>query len=133
MNRLQNPNIAILLLRLSLGLMYLAHGALKLFVFTPAGTATYFASLGLPGFFGYVAIAVEIGGGLLLLAGVKARWVALLLIPQLLGAIALVHGAKGWMFTNEGGGWEYPAFLIASSLALFLLGEPARNPATAKA
>ncbi|ERE19003.1 MULTISPECIES: DoxX family protein [Chromobacteriaceae] len=127
MNRLQNPYLAALVLRLALGLMYLSHGALKLFVFTPAGTAEYFASLGLPGFVGYFAILIEIGGGLLLLAGIQARWVALLLIPQLLGAIVLVHGAKGWMFTNEGGGWEYPAFLIASSLALFLLGQPERQ------
>lgn len=126
MNRLQNPYLAALVLRVALGLMYLSHGALKLFVFTPAGTAGYFASLGLPGFVGYFAILIEIGGGLLLLAGLQARWVALLLIPQLLGAIVLVHGAKGWMFTNEGGGWEYPAFLIATSLALFLLGQPER-------
>ncbi|MEO4027428.1 DoxX family protein [Chromobacterium vaccinii] len=127
MNRLQNPYLAALMLRVALGLMYLSHGALKLFVFTPAGTAEYFASLGLPGFVGYFAILIEIGGGLLLLAGIQARWVALLLVPQLLGAIILVHGAKGWMFTNEGGGWEYPAFLIASSLALFLLGQPERQ------
>ncbi|MCD4506331.1 DoxX family protein [Chromobacterium piscinae] len=127
MNRLQNPYLAALVLRVALGLMYLSHGALKLFVFTPAGTAEYFASLGLPGFVGYFAILIEIGGGLLLLAGIQARWVALLLIPQLLGAIVLVHGSKGWMFTNEGGGWEYPAFLIASSLALFLLGQPERQ------
>ncbi|MDE1713058.1 DoxX family protein (plasmid) [Chromobacterium amazonense] len=126
MNRLQNPYLATLLLRLSLGLMYLSHGALKLFVFGPAGTAGYFASLGLPGFFGYVAIAIEIGGGLLLLAGIQARWVALLLIPQLLGAIVLVHAANGWMFANAGGGWEYPAFLIAASLALFLQGDAKR-------
>ncbi|MBP4049255.1 DoxX family membrane protein [Chromobacterium violaceum] len=114
MNRLQNPYLAALVLRVALGMMYLSHGALKLFVFTPAGTA------------GYFAILIEIGGGLLLLAGLQARWVALLLIPQLLGSIVLVHGAKGWMFTNEGGGWEYPAFLIAASLALFLLGQPER-------
>ncbi|OQS30507.1 DoxX family protein [Chromobacterium violaceum] len=126
MNRLQNPYLAALVLRVALGMMYLSHGALKLFVFTPAGTAGYFASLGLPGFVGYFAILIEIGGGLLLLAGLQARWVALLLIPQLLGSIVLVHGAKGWMFTNEGGGWEYPAFLIAASLALFLLGQPER-------
>lgn len=126
MNRLQNPYLATLLLRVALGLMYLSHGALKLFVFGPAGTAGYFASLGLPGFFGYVAIAIEIGGGLLLLAGIQARWVALLLIPQLLGAIALVHAANGWMFANAGGGWEYPAFLIAASLALFLQGDAKR-------
>ncbi|MEO9384515.1 DoxX family protein [Chromobacterium phragmitis] len=127
MNRLQNPYLASLVLRVALGLMYLSHGALKLFVFGPAGTAGYFASLGLPGFFGYIAIAIEIGGGLLLLAGIQARWVALLLIPQLLGAIALVHAANGWMFANAGGGWEYPAFLIATSLALFLQGQPERK------
>ncbi|AXE30638.1 LysR family transcriptional regulator [Chromobacterium phragmitis] len=127
MNRLQNPYLASLVLRVALGLMYLSHGALKLFVFGPAGTAGYFASLGLPGFFGYIAIAIEIGGGLLLLAGIQARWVALLLIPQLLGAIALVHAANGWMFANAGGGWEYPAFLIAASLALFLQGQPERK------
>ncbi|WP_199153613.1 DoxX family protein [Chromobacterium sp. ASV23] len=126
MNRLQNPYLATLLLRVALGLMYLSHGALKLFVFGPAGTAGYFASLGLPGFFGYIAILVEIVGGLLLLAGIQARWVALLLIPQLLGAIVLVHAANGWMFANAGGGWEYPAFLIAASLALFLQGDVKR-------
>jgi putative oxidoreductase len=69
---------------------------------------------------------MEIGGGLLLLAGIQARWVALLLIPQLLGAIILVHAANGWMFANAGGGWEYPAFLIAASLALFLQGDAKR-------
>ncbi|QEL54182.1 DoxX family protein [Chromobacterium paludis] len=127
MNRFQNPYLAALLLRLSLGLMYLSHGALKLFVFGPAGTAGYFASLGLPGFLGYIAIAVEIGGGLLLLAGIWARWVALLLIPQLLGAIVLVHAANGWMFANPGGGWEYPAFLIAASLVVFLQGDAKRS------
>ncbi|OWY39134.1 LysR family transcriptional regulator [Xenophilus sp. AP218F] len=129
MNRFENPALATLILRLSLGLMYLAHGSLKLFVFTPAGTAGYFASLGLPGFVGYLSIVAEIGGGLLLLAGFRARWVALLLTPLLLGTIVLVHGAKGWMFANEGGGWEYPAFLIASSLALFLLGDGGKSRA----
>ncbi|UTH75081.1 DoxX family protein [Chromobacterium sp. IIBBL 290-4] len=127
MNRLQNPYLAALTLRLALGLMYLSHGALKLFVFGPAGTAAYFSSLGLPGFMGYFAILIEIGGGLLILAGIQARWVALLLIPQLLGAIVLVHAANGWMFANAGGGWEYPAFLIAASLALFLQGQPERQ------
>ena len=73
--------------------MYLAHGATKLLVFTPAGTAQYFASLGVPGFLGYLAIVAELGGAALLLSGYKARWVALLLTPLLLGTIILVHGA----------------------------------------
>lgn len=127
MNRFQNPALGTLILRLSLGLMYLSHGLLKLLVFTPAGTAGYFASLGLPGFVGYLSILAEVGGGLLLLSGFFARWVALALIPLLLGTIVLVHGAHGWMFSNEGGGWEYPAFLITSSLALFFLGDNKRQ------
>jgi putative oxidoreductase len=73
-------------------------------------------------------MAAEIGGGLLLILGLKARWVALALVPLLAGTIVLVHGANGWMFTNQGGGWEYSAFLITSSLALFFLGDqPARQ------
>lgn len=120
-----NPKLAHLILRLALGIMYLAHGATKLFVFTPAGTAQYFASLGVPGFTGYLAIIAELGGAALLLSGIKARWAALALTPLLLGTIILVHGAHGWMFANPGGGWEYSAFLIAASLALFFQGEPA--------
>lgn len=115
-----NPRLATLILRLTLGLMYLAHGATKLLVFTPAGTAQYFASLGVPGFFGYLAIVAELSAAVMLLGGFKARWAALALTPLLLGTIVLVHGANGWMFTNQGGGWEYPAFLIAASLVLFL-------------
>jgi putative oxidoreductase len=118
-----SPRLSTLILRVALGLMYLAHGATKLFVFTPAGTAKYFASLGLPGFVGYLAILGELGGAALLLTGFKARWAALALTPLLLGTIALVHGANGWMFTNPGGGWEYSAFLIAASLALFFQAE----------
>jgi putative oxidoreductase len=118
-----NPKLTALILRVALGLMYLAHGATKLFVFTPAGTAKYFASLGLPGFVGYLSIIAELGGAAALLVGVKARWVALVLTPLLLGTIILVHGANGWMFTNQGGGWEYSAFLIAASLALFFQGD----------
>lgn len=122
-----NPKLAHLILRLALGIMYLAHGATKLFVFTPAGTAQYFASLGVPGFTGYLAIIAELGGAALLLSGIKARWAALALTPLLLGTIVLVHGAHGWMFANPGGGWEYSAFLIAASLALFFQGDPAAS------
>jgi hypothetical protein len=52
----------------------------------------------------------EIGGGALLLFGSGTRWVALALIPLILGTIYLVHGKNGWLFSNKDGGWEYPAF-----------------------
>ena len=121
----RNAEHAALLLRLSLGAMYVAHGMMKVTVFGPAGTAAFFESLGLPGAVGYATILAELGGGLLLIAGIGSRYVAAALIPVLIGAIALVHGDKGWVFSAPGGGWEYPAFLIAASLVQVRLGDGA--------
>ncbi|MCF3641636.1 DoxX family protein [Rhizobium sp. TRM95111] len=112
------------LLRVSLGVMYLAHSILlKLFTFGLAGTAGYFESIGLPGLLAYVTFAAEAVGGAMLVLGIYARWVALVLIPALLGAIIWAHGANGWVFTAPGGGWEYPLYLIVLSVAQFLLGD----------
>ena len=74
-------------LRVVLGILFLAHAGLKLFVFTPAGTAQFFASLGLPGPLAYLVILVETIGGLALIAGFYSRIVAVALIPVLLGAL----------------------------------------------
>jgi len=114
---------AALILRLVLGLLFLAHAWLKIFVFTPAGTAQFFASLGLPGFLAYVVILVEVLGGVALILGFKARVAAIALIPILLGAIVTVHGPAGFFFTNESGGWEYLGLWIAGLIALSLLGD----------
>lgn len=113
------------LLRVALGVMFLAHAWLKISVFTPAGTAGYFASIGLPGWLAYPTIAAELGGGLLLILGVQTRVVAAALTPVLLGALVFGHVANGWLFTNAGGGWEYPAFLAVASVAQVLLGDGA--------
>ncbi len=123
-----NPELvgyAALLLRISLALMFFAHAWLKIAVFTPAGAAKYFESLGVPGFLAYCTMAVEIGGGVLLLLGIETRWVALLLVPLIAGTIVLVHGKNGWLFTNKDGGWEYPAFWIVGLIVLALLGDGA--------
>lgn len=112
------------LLRVSLGVMYLAHSILlKLFTFGLAGTAGYFESIGLPGWLAYVTFAAEAVGGAMLVLGIYARWVALALIPALLGAIIWAHGGNGWVFNAPNGGWEYPLYLIVLSLAQFLVGE----------
>jgi putative oxidoreductase len=110
-------------LRVSLGAMYIAHSlVLKHFTYTLPGTAQFFESLGLPGALAYLTFWAELTGGVLLLAGLGSRWVALALVPVLAGA-AWVHAANGWVFSAQNGGWEYPVFLIAASLAQALLGD----------
>ncbi len=125
---MRNPelvDVAALLLRLALAAMFFAHAWLKVRVFTIPGTVKYFASLGVPGVLAYFTIAAEIGGGLLLLFGIGTRWVALALVPLMLGTIVLVHGKNGWLFSNKDGGWEYPAFWIVGLLVLAALGDGA--------
>ncbi|MDH7804523.1 MULTISPECIES: DoxX family protein [unclassified Rhizobium] len=116
---------AILILRLALGLLFLAHAGLKIFVFTPAGTAQYFGSLGLPPALAYLTIAIELAGGLALIVGFFARIAAIALIPVLLGAIVSVHAAAGFFFTNPNGGWEFPAFWIVGLVVVALSGDGA--------
>lgn len=115
----------ILALRLALGGLFLAHAGLKIFVFTPAGTAQFFASLGLPGVLAYVTIAWELLGAAALILGIWPRLAALALVPLLLGTIVTVHGANGFWFTNANGGWEYPAFWALTLVALAALGDGA--------
>jgi putative oxidoreductase len=124
MNDTRLTDAAALLLRLSLGTMFIAHALLKYFVFTPAGTAQFFASLGLPGVLGYVTIAVELIGGVLLILGVRTRVVALALVPVLLGA-TWAHSGNGWLFTSPHGGWEYPAFWTVTLVVQALIGDGA--------
>jgi putative oxidoreductase len=113
---------AALVLRVSLGIMYIAHSlVLKYYTFTLPGTAQFFESLGLPGTLAYLTFWAELIGGLLLVAGIGTRVVALGLIPILAGA-AWAHAGNGWVFSAANGGWEYPVFLIAASLVLALLG-----------
>lgn len=111
------------LLRLALGVLFLVHALTKLLVFTPAGTAAFFESLGLPGVLGYLTIAVELAISAALLLGIYARWIGLLGVPLLLGTIVTVHGANGFSFANAGGGWEYPAFWALALVVMFLLGD----------
>ncbi len=115
---------AALVLRLSLGIMFVMHAYLKLAVFTMDGTVQFFESLGYPAFLAYVTVVAELGGGALLILGVYSRYVAAALIPILLGAM-MVHVGNGWVFSAQGGGYEYPLFLIAASATQFLLGDGA--------
>lgn len=110
-----------LALRVTLGVAALSHGLLKVFVFTLPGTVGFFESLGLPGALAYLVTVAEIAGGLALILGLWTRLVSLLLVPVLLGAL-WAHLGNGWVFSAQGGGWEYPAFWTVALLAQALIG-----------
>ena len=120
-----NADLAATLLRVTSGVWFLLHAGLKIFVFTPAGTAGFFESIGLPGFLAYVVILAELIGGLALIAGFKTREVALALSAILIGSIYTPHFAAGFFFSNPNGGWEFPAFWALTLWALALLGDGA--------
>ena len=112
---------AALLLRLGLGTMFIAHGLLKVMVFTLPGTVGFFEQVGFPGWLAYAVTFAEIGGGILLIAGIAVTQVSVALLPVLLGAL-YVHWGAGWVFSSPNGCWEYPAFLALASVVQALLG-----------
>lgn len=112
---------AALLLRVGLGALLLAHGLLKVVVFTVPGTVAFFQQIGYPGALAYAVIAAELVGGVLLILGVRVREVSLAMLPVLIGATAH-HLPNGWLFASPNGGWEFPAFWTVALLAQALLG-----------
>jgi putative oxidoreductase len=109
-------------LRVALGVMFIAHALLKYYVFTLPGTVKFFESIGLPGPLAYLTFWAELIGGTLILAGAGSRWAAAVLVPLLIGA-TWAHAGNGWLFSAANGGWEYPAFLTIAALAQALLGD----------
>jgi len=113
------------LLRISLGLMLLAHSViLKFHTYTLTGTAAYFESIGFPAALAYIVFAIEAAAGLALVLGVGTRVAALAVLPVLAGAL-WVHLGNGWVFSEPNGGWEYPLYLLVLTVAQFILGSGA--------
>jgi putative oxidoreductase len=133
MNDQEQLRSAQVLLRVTLGVMYVAHSViLKGFIYGLPGTVQFFESIGLPGPLAYVVFAAEAVGGVLLIAGVATRAVSLALVPILAGAL-WAHAGNGWVFSNAGGGWEYPLYLILTSFVLALLPQQAAARVSAPA
>ena len=119
-----NARYGAFIIRLAFGVILLAHGLLKVFVFTVPGTVGYFESLGLPAAVAYLTIFGEIAGGSAIILGLYTRLAAALSLPIMLGAL-WTHAGNGWVFSNEGGGWEFPLLLAVMAVAVALNGNGA--------
>jgi putative oxidoreductase len=125
------PEFGKMLLRLTLGVIFLSHGLPKL-LGGVAGTGDFLAGMGVPlaGAVAWGLTLLEVGGGVLLILGLLVPPVAALLSLHMLAGIVLVHGANGWYVVGPGqGGAEFNVLLVAGLVALILAGSgPALLP-----
>jgi putative oxidoreductase len=115
-----NLDVALLILRLALATVLLYHGLPKLMNF--GQTASNFGGMHIPApsLAAAFAVLAEVGGGILILLGIAVDLAGILVILDMLGAIALVHLPNGFDFTK--GGFEHPFTVLAMALALALAG-----------
>ncbi len=111
-----------MILRLGLGVMWIAHALLKWFVFTIPGFASWLETQGIPAFMAWPVFLLELAGGIMILIGFYGRYASAILVPIMLVA-TWTHLPNGWAHTSEGGGWEYPMFLILASVVHVLIGD----------
>lgn len=124
MRRALNPDLGLAILRVVLGVIYIAHGTPKL-LGGVGGLAETLAGVGFPAPFAWAWLVtlLESLGGLLLIVGLLVAPVALLLCVEMVLGIVLVHAPNGWYVIGPGtGGVEFNVLLIASLLALVFAG-----------
>jgi putative oxidoreductase len=118
---LPKTDLAALILRISLGSMFFLHGIGKPMVVGMETISNNFIERGLPVWLAYATVPIEVIGGILLILGIYVRQVALVFIPLSIGII-MAHFKYGWVFSVQGGGWEYPQLILVATVIIFLIG-----------
>jgi putative oxidoreductase len=118
-------SVALGVIRMIVGLVFVLHGAQKIFIYHYAGVVGLFHQIGIPApaVSAALAMAAEFVGGLLLLSGLYTRLAAIPVAFTMLVAITQVHLHAG--FFAQGGGFEYPLTLLVATIALVIGGSGA--------
>jgi putative oxidoreductase len=117
-----NRSWAITILRIVVGVVFMAHGAQKFFQLGIHGVAGFFGAAGIPVplVSATIVTLVEFIGGIALIAGLLTRWAALLNAFDMVVAILVVHLKNGFFDQNHG--IEYPLTLLAACIVLAVVG-----------
>jgi len=123
-------DVAALLMRLALGVVFVAHGGQKVLGwwggYGASATIQGFAKMGMPPVLTILVMTAELGGGLLLIVGFLTRLAALGIGCVMLGAIVLVHSKVGffmnWGGSQKGEGFEYHLLALGLAIALLIKG-----------
>jgi putative oxidoreductase len=115
-------DVAVLLARIGVGVVFFAHGWQKLFTNGIDGTAAFFDQAGVPAptLSAWVAAVIELVGGAALVLGLLVPVVAVLLLLDMLGAWAFVHAGNGLFI--EHGGYEFVLVLGSAALLFAAIG-----------
>ncbi|MNO16921.1 putative oxidoreductase CatD [compost metagenome] len=106
-----------LLMRVVLGIIFVAHAVSK-FQMGLENVSGWFGSLGLPGFLGYIVAFIELLGGIFLIVGLFTRYVSVLLVIVLAGAVFTVKIPLGLLGNGQTGGYELDLALLLIALYL---------------
>src|SRR5688572_29639840 len=126
-----DQDFAALVLRVVLGVVFFPHGAQKVFGwfggYGYAGTMGFFTQvLGIPAFFGFLAIVAEFAGAIALVFGFMTRLAAFGIAGTMAVAMATVHWQHGffmnWFGKQAGEGYQFDLLVIAMGTALMILG-----------
>ncbi len=124
MNNATRAQWALTLLRIALGVVFVAHGSQKVLgIFGGpglSGFATWIGQYGIPSYLGYLAAFAEFIGGILLLLGVYAELGALIVMPVMAGAILFVHKSHGFFIQHNG--FEYVLCLMVMLFSIIIAG-----------
>lgn len=114
-------HLGVFILRLVVGLTFFLHGLAK-FQGGIENTVGFFESLGILGFLAYIVAIIELVGGIMLILGLKTKFVGALLVIIMAVAIFKVKLAAGFMGNGKMAGYEFDLLLLTASL-FFALGE----------
>jgi putative oxidoreductase len=116
-----NEKLAVILLRIVVGLLLAAHGCIRIYAGTVNDFGGFLNNKGFPAgyFIAWFLTVFEIAGGLLMALGYVTKGIACIFIIELLAGILLVHAANGWFVVGyQSGGMEYSVLLIVCLIVI---------------